>query len=86
MTSSTLQRFETRAGMLPRVPIRGIRGLPGSDHPAFPESIPHIGGDTLWCSMYGVHDALPEGMRARLKDCHAVHDIRAGYQDRLDNG
>ena len=36
--------------------------------------------------MYGVHDALPEDMRARLKDCHAAHDIRVGYQDRLDNG
>ena len=47
MTSVTWRRFETKADTLPRVPIRGIRGLPGSDHPAFPESIPHI-GDSLY--------------------------------------
>ena len=48
--------------------------------------IPPVGGDTLWCSMYAVHDALPEDLRAKLKDAYAVHDIRAGYDTRLDNG
>jgi len=60
MTSVTWQRFETKADTLPRVPIRGVRGLPGSDHPAFPESIPHIGD-----SLYRVRpDSADRGLNA----------------------
>lgn len=45
MTKVTWQTAESKADTLPRIPIRGIRGLPGSNHPAFPESIPHIGNN-----------------------------------------
>jgi taurine dioxygenase len=47
-------------------------------HPPFAsmlyaKTIPACGGDTLWCSMYAAYDALPDGMKADLRDLSAVH-------------
>src|SRR5215467_10829012 len=39
----------------------------------YAKAIPASGGDTLWCSMYGAYDALPDGMKADLRDLLAVH-------------
>ncbi len=47
MTSLSWHLTESNATSLPPVYIRGIRGLANSDHPAFPETIPHI-GDRLY--------------------------------------
>lgn len=47
--------------------------------------VPPLGGDTLWASMYSVHDALDPGFRRDLEDLEAVHDpgqFRTGaYRD-----
>jgi taurine dioxygenase len=37
-------------------------------------TIPPVGGDTLWASMYSVHDALDSGLRSDLEQLSAVHD------------
>ncbi len=39
--------------------------------------IPEVGGDTLWASMFSVHDALSEGLRQDLAKLDAVHDMGA---------
>ncbi len=39
--------------------------------------LPARGGDTLWCSMYAVHDALPAELRRRLAGMTAQHSIEA---------
>lgn len=39
--------------------------------------VPPSGGDTLWASMFSVHDALPAGLRADLASLEAVHDMGA---------
>lgn len=39
--------------------------------------VPSSGGDTLWASMYAVHDALPPGLRDDLAALQAVHDMGA---------
>lgn len=36
--------------------------------------VPPIGGDTLWASMYSVHDRLDPGFRADLEQLSASHD------------
>ncbi len=36
--------------------------------------VPPVGGDTLWASMYSVHDALDPGLRSDLEQLSAVHD------------
>ena len=36
--------------------------------------VPPVGGDTLWASMYSVHDRLDPGLRADLAMLSAVHD------------
>lgn len=43
MTNVNWQTVASNDDTPPRVPVLGIRGLPSSDHPAFLESIPHIG-------------------------------------------
>lgn len=48
--------------------------------------LPPIGGDTLWCSMYAVYDALSPELKARIKDIFAVHDLHVGYASNLGNG
>jgi taurine dioxygenase len=39
--------------------------------------VPPVGGDTLWSSMFAVHDALTPGMRRDLEQLEAVHDMGA---------
>lgn len=36
--------------------------------------LPAVGGDTLWASMYSVHDALDAGFRRDLEALSATHD------------
>lgn len=37
--------------------------------------VPPVGGDTLWASMFAVHDALDPGLRRDLGQLEAVHDM-----------
>src|SRR3712207_5066303 len=39
--------------------------------------VPPVGGDTLWASMFAVHDALDLGLRRDLAQLEAVHDMGA---------
>ena len=39
--------------------------------------LPPVGGDTLWASMFSVHDALDSGLRRDLAQLEAVHDMGA---------
>jgi taurine dioxygenase len=39
--------------------------------------VPPVGGDTLWASMFSVHDALDAGLRGDLEQLEAVHDMGA---------
>jgi taurine dioxygenase len=39
--------------------------------------VPPVGGDTLWASMFAVHDALEPGLRHDLEQLRAVHDMGA---------
>jgi taurine dioxygenase len=39
--------------------------------------VPPAGGDTLWASMFAVHDALAPGLRRDLEQLEAVHDMGA---------
>ena len=39
--------------------------------------VPPVGGDTLWASMFAVHDALDAGLRRDLGQLEAVHDMGA---------
>lgn len=67
-------------------------------HPPFASvlqavEVPPLGGDTLWASMYAVHEALPPGLREDLSTLEAVHDLGAfrsssylaGGQDALED-
>ena len=40
-----------------------------------PSLLPPVGGDTLFASLFAVHDALLPGMRADLGDLSSVHDM-----------
>lgn len=42
--------------------------------------LPPLGGDTLWASMYAVHDALSPGLRADLGELQAVHDMGGQFR------
>ena len=42
--------------------------------------LPPLGGDTLWASMYAVHDALPPGLRDDLSHLRAVHDMGGQFR------
>jgi taurine dioxygenase len=39
--------------------------------------VPPVGGDTLWASMFAVHDAVDPGLRHDLGQLEAVHDMGA---------
>ena len=39
--------------------------------------VPPTGGDTLWASMFAVHDALDPGLRRDLEQLQVVHDMGA---------
>lgn len=40
-------------------------------------TLPPVGGDTLWASMFSVFDSLPAGLRSELGEMEAVHDMGA---------
>jgi len=51
-------------------------------HPPFASilqavEVPPVGGDTLWATMFAVHDALDPGLRNDLSQLEAVHDMGA---------
>jgi taurine dioxygenase len=52
--------------------------------------VPPVGGDTLWASMFAVHDALDPGLRRDLEQLEAVHDMGAfrtgAYREGGDEG
>jgi taurine dioxygenase len=52
--------------------------------------VPAVGGDTLWASMFAVHDALDAGLRRDLEQLEAVHDMGAfrtgAYREGGDEG
>jgi taurine dioxygenase len=39
-----------------------------------PETLPSLGGDTLWASMYAAYDALDASMKVLIEDLRAVHE------------
>lgn len=39
-----------------------------------PETLPSIGGDTLWAGMYAAYDALDRSMKTLIEDMRAVHE------------
>lgn len=44
------------------------------------QSIPDVGGDTVFTNMYAAYDALSPGMKAMLDPMQAVHDVlKAGH-------
>lgn len=43
------------------------------------QTVPPVGGDTLWCSMHGVYDALSADMQRFLATLHAMHDTEFAY-------
>lgn len=48
------------------------------------QTVPGIGGDTLFANMHAAYDALSERMKAHLKGLHAVHDgarVFAAFSD-----
>jgi taurine dioxygenase len=52
--------------------------------------VPPVGGDTLWASMFAVHDALDPGLLRDLTQLEAVHDMGAfrtgAYREGGDEG
>ncbi|MCX7355749.1 MAG: TauD/TfdA family dioxygenase [Alphaproteobacteria bacterium] len=43
------------------------------------QTVPPVGGDTLWCSMHAVHEALSPEMQRFLATLHATHDTEFAY-------
>jgi taurine dioxygenase len=41
--------------------------------------MPEHGGDTLWCSLYSVYEALPEEMREKIEALIVAHSPGAGF-------
>ena len=37
--------------------------------------IPPVGGDTLWCSLSKIYDALPDDLKKYLETLRAIHDM-----------
>ena len=46
-------------------------------------TLPELGGDTTWSSMYAAYDGLSDAMKQFLNGLHAVHD--AAVQGRLEH-
>ena len=38
-------------------------------------TVPEVGGDTMWSSLYAAHDRLPDGMKSDLEGLSAIHDM-----------
>lgn len=45
------------------------------------QKIPENGGDTLWCSLYSVHDALPAELREQIREAVVRHSAGPGFVD-----
>ena len=43
----------------------------------YSKEIPPSGGDTLWCSLIAIYDALPENIKIELDSKRAIHDMGA---------
>ena len=43
----------------------------------YSKEIPPSGGDTLWCSLIAIYDALPENIKIELESKRAIHDMGA---------
>lgn len=38
-------------------------------------TVPAVGGDTMWSSLYAAYDRLPDGMKRDLEKLRAIHDM-----------
>ncbi len=38
-------------------------------------TVPKVGGDTMWSSLYAAYDRLPDGMKRDLEGHEAIHDM-----------
>jgi taurine dioxygenase len=38
-------------------------------------TVPAVGGDTMWSSLYAAYDRLPDGMKRDLEGLSAIHDM-----------
>lgn len=47
------------------------------------QTIPDVGGDTLWASATAAWDALSAPMQALLRPLQAIHDFRFGFRESL---
>jgi len=45
--------------------------------------LPSRGGDTMFCNMYAVYEALSPAMQAFLGELSATHDVRCGFREAL---
>lgn len=45
--------------------------------------MPAQGGDTLWCSLYAVYEALPRTLREQVDDLAVAHSPGEGFYDRV---
>lgn len=43
--------------------------------------IPNEGGDTLWCDLYSVYEALPSALRQKVQDLVVSHSPGQGFYD-----
>ena len=43
----------------------------------YSKEIPPSGGDTLWCSLIAIYDALPNNIKTELETKRAIHDMGA---------
>jgi len=43
----------------------------------YSKEIPPSGGDTLWCSLIAIYDALPNNIKTELESKRAIHDMGA---------
>ena len=43
----------------------------------YSKEIPPSGGDTLWCSLIAIYDALPNNIKIELESKRAIHDMGA---------
>ena len=41
----------------------------------YSKTIPEVGGDTLWSSLSKIYDALPDELKAQIKNLRAIHDM-----------
>ena len=48
-------------------------------------TLPEIGGDTLWASMYAAYDALSDAMKAHIETLTAIHDGEHVYRPLIND-